>query len=96
MQSLEKRIAELEKAGATSEGTTTIVIRFVTSGNLDDELQELHDRKNGQKYKRLPGETEQELEKRATSEVTRNGPGCALLMAGGLESLALSNRKPVC
>ena len=96
MQSLEKRIADLEKAGATDNVPTDIVVRFVTSGNLDDELQEIHDWKNGQQWKRLPGETEQELEKRATSEVTRNGPGSALLMAGGLESLALSNRKPVC
>ena len=82
MHSLEKRIAELEKASSIGEGVTTIVVRFVTSGNLDDELRELHDWKNGQQWKRLPGETEQELEMRATSEVTRNGPGSALLMAG--------------
>ena len=82
MQNLEKRITELEKASSIGEGATTIVVRFVTSGNLDDELQELHDWKNGQKWKRLPGETEQELEKRASSEVTRNGLGSALLMAG--------------
>ena len=96
MQSLKKRIADLEKAGAINTGLTNIVIRFVTSKKADDELQEFHDWKNGQQWNRQPGETEQELEDRATREVTRNETGCALLMAGGLESLALSNSKPVC
>lgn len=82
MQSLERRIAELEKAGSTDEGPMTIVIRWMTPGNLDDEIQELHDWKGSQQWKRQPGETEQELIDRATREVTRNGPGCALLMAG--------------
>lgn len=82
MQSIEKRIAELEKAGSTGEGPMTIIIRWMTTGHRDKEIQELHDSKGYQRWKRQPGETEQELIDRATREVTRNGPGCALLMAG--------------
>ena len=82
MQSLERRIAELEKAGSTGEGPMTIVIRCVTTGNLDGEIQELNDWKGSQQWKRQPGETEQELIDRASREVTRSGPGCPLLMAG--------------
>jgi hypothetical protein len=82
MQSLERRIAELEKAGSTGEGPMTIIIRCMTPGNLDVEIQKLHDWKNGQQWMRQPGETEQEFIDRATREVKRDGPGCALLMAG--------------
>ena len=81
MQSLERRIAELEKAGAANEGPTTIIIRSITPGNLELEMQEMHDSKGSQQWKRQPGETEQELIDRATREVTRNGQGCALLIA---------------
>ena len=96
MHSLEKRITELEKASSTGEGPTTVVIRFLSPGNLNKEIQELHDLKNSQQWKRQPGEAGQEFINRASREVKREGPGCALLMAGGLESLAPSNRKPVC
>lgn len=82
MQSLERRIAELEKAGSTGEGPTTIIIRCLTRGNLEVEIQELHDSKGTQQWKRQPGETEQGLIDRASREVKRAGPGCALLMAG--------------
>ncbi len=82
MQSLERRIAELEKAGSTNEGPMTIIIRCMTPGNLDVEIQELHDWKGGQQWERQPGEAEQEFIDRASREVTRKGPGCALLMAG--------------
>lgn len=82
MHSLERRIAELEKAGSTGEGPMTIIIRCMTPGNIDVEIQELHDSKGSQQWKRKPGETEQGLIDRASLEVMRNGPGCALLMAG--------------
>ena len=82
MPSLERRIAELEKAGSTGDGPMTIIIRPMTPGNLDEEIQELHDSKGCQQWKRQPGEAEQEFIDRASREVTRNGPGCALLMAG--------------
>ena len=82
MQSLERRIAELEKASSTNQGPMTIIIRCMTSGNLEVEIQELHDSKGSQQWKRQPGEAEQGFIDRASREVTRNGPGCALLMAG--------------
>ena len=82
MQSLERRIAELEKAGSTGEGPTTIIIRCLTRGDLEEEIQELHDSKRTQQWKRQPGESEQGLIERASSEVKRDGPSCALLMAG--------------
>ena len=82
MQNLERRIAELEKAGSTGGGPTTIIIRCLTRGNLEVEIQELHDSKGGQQWRRQPGEAEQEFIDRATREVKRDGPSCALLMAG--------------
>ena len=82
MQSLEKRIAELEKGASMDEGPLTIVIRPLTPGNVDEELQELHDQNGSQRWMRQPGETEHELIDRASREVTRNRPCCALLMAG--------------
>lgn len=82
MPSLEQRIGELEKAGSIGDGVTTIIIRPMTCGELDAEIYELHDSKGCQQWKRQPGEAEQEFIDRATREVTRNGLGCALLMAG--------------
>ena len=82
MPSLERRIAELEKAGSTVEGPLTIVIRGLTCGNLHVEIHTLRDSKDGQQWKRQPGETEQEFIDRASREVKRDGPGCALLIGG--------------
>ncbi len=82
MQSLERRIAELEKVGSPGEGPTTIIIRCLSRGDLEEEIQQLHDSKRTQQWKRQPGESEQGLIERASSEVKRDGPGCALLMAG--------------
>lgn len=80
MQNLDKRISELEKASATVEGPTTIVIRFLSSENRDAEIQSLKDWKGDQQWQRQPGETEQALIDRATKEVSRNGVGCTMLM----------------
>ncbi len=80
MKSLDKRISELEKASATGEGPTTIVIRFLSSENRDAEIQSLKDWKGDQQWQRQPGETEQALIDRATKEVSRNGAGCTMLM----------------
>ena len=49
MQSLEKRIAELEKGASMDEGPTTIVIQPLRRGNLDEEVQELHDQNGSQR-----------------------------------------------
>ncbi len=80
MKSLDKRISELEKASASGEGPTTIVIRFLSSENRDAEIQSLKDWKGDQQWQRQPGETEQALIDRATKEVSRNGAGCTMLM----------------
>lgn len=80
MQSLEKRIAALEVTGAPAD-EMTIIRRFVSPGGSDGEIHRLRD-DDGKTWTRQPGETEQELIDRASREVTRNGPGCALLMAG--------------
>lgn len=80
MKSLDKRISELEKASATGEGPTTIVIRFLSSENRDAEIQSLKDWKGDQQWQRQPGETEQALIDRATKEVSRNGAGCTMLL----------------
>ena len=80
MPSLERRIAELEKAGSIGEGVTTIIVRFMSPENLDGEIQELQDSEGLQQSKRQPGETEQALIDRATLEVKRNGAGCTMLM----------------
>ena len=82
MQSLERRIAELEKSGSTGEGPQTIIIRGMTPGNLEVEIQELHDSKSGQQWQRQPEETEQEFIDRASRELKRDGLGCALLIGG--------------
>ena len=81
-QSLERRIAELEKAGTTKVGPITIIIRCMTPGNFDVEIQELHDSKGSQQWKRQLGKTGQSLINRASRELKRDGPGCALLMVG--------------
>ena len=80
MHRLEKRINELEKASSIGEGRTTIVVQFMSPENLDGEIQELHDSKGLQHWRRQPGETEQALIDRATLEVTRNGAACTMLM----------------
>lgn len=80
MQNLEKRIAELEKGASMGEGPMTIVIRFLSPGDVEEEIQGLRDQNGAQRWMREPGETEQGLIDRASREVTRNGQGCALLM----------------
>ena len=80
MQNLEKRITELEKSSTIGEGVTTIVIRFLSPGNLHEEIQGLKDWKGDKEWKRQPGETEQALIDRADSEVKRNRAGCTMLL----------------
>ena len=82
MQRIENRLSKLEKAVPTGEWPMTILIRGMTTGDNDNEIQELHDWKGGQQWERQLGETEQGLIDRASREVTRNGLNCALLIAG--------------
>lgn len=83
MHSLAKRIADLEKAQPSKDAVTTIIVRFLSPENLDGEIQELQDSKGLQQWKRQPAEAEQALIDRATSEVTRNGALCTMLMQTG-------------
>lgn len=82
MPSLEKRIAELEKSAVKDEPPTIVIIRTLMpdDGPREEEIQELHDRMGRQHWIRQPGESEQELIDRASSEATGNGVTCALLM----------------
>ena len=82
MQSLEKRIAELEKAQPINDGVQTIIVRFISPGVSGDALQALHSYSGGQHWTRDPSESEQNFIDRASREVKRNGRGIALLMAG--------------
>lgn len=82
MQSLEKRIAELEKGMPTDEGLTAIIIRCMAPGDTEREIQELHNPMGCERWMREPGETEQAFIDRASREATRNGLACALLMDG--------------
>jgi len=82
MQSLEKRIAELEKANSSSDGIKTIIVRFLSPGDCADDLQALHDSTSGQHWIREPSESEQDFIDRATLQMRRKGPGCVLLLQG--------------
>ena len=82
MPSLENRIAALEKTVSTVEGPQTIVIRAITCASVEEEIHKLNDSKSGQRWERQLGETEQEFIDRASREVKRDGPGCALLLGG--------------
>lgn len=77
MSNLERRIAVLELATASTE-ELTFVVRYVAPGHLDAEIQGLcADR--GKRWTRLPGETEDALIERASLAVKRNERGIASL-----------------
>ena len=80
MQSLEKRIAELEKAQPINDGVQTIIVRFISPGVSGDALQALHSYSGGQHWTREPSESEQNFVDRASREVERKGPGCVRLL----------------
>ena len=80
MQNLKNRLSALEKSTSIGEETTTIFIRFMSPGNLHEEIQQLKNWNGHQQWKRQPGETEQALMDRASNEVSRNGSGCTMLL----------------
>ena len=86
MQSLEKRISELEKSAVKDELPTIVIIRTLMpdDGRREEEIQELHDRMGYRHWIRQPGESEQELIDRASHEALGNSVTCALLMDGDL------------
>lgn len=79
MPSLEIRIAALEMGTSPAE-PLTIIRSFVSPGQPPTELQALHD-SNGKRWRRTPGESEQELIDRASRECVRNANGVSLLSA---------------
>ena len=82
MLNLEKRIAELEKAQPSNDGVKTIIVRFISPGVSDDDLQALHSYSGAQHWTRDPSESEQNFVDRASREVERKGLGCVLLLQG--------------
>lgn len=79
MQSLEKRIAVLERTEQRPEGIT-IIRRFVSPGDLHPAIVGLRTNE-GETWERQPGESEQELIDRATREAKRSPWGVAVLTA---------------
>jgi len=80
MATLERRIADLEQSSSAGGGPLTIIIRGMAPGELKEEIQALHDWKNGQRWGRQHGETERDLIDRASREVTRKDAGCCALL----------------
>lgn len=79
MQGTENRIAALEKANPPTDDIT-IFLKFVSPGHLDDEVFRIKTIE-GQRWERLPGETQQELIDRASREVKRNEWHAATIMS---------------
>ena len=79
MQNLKTRLAKLE-AVALPPKELTLIRRFVSPGQIDREMNRLHDG-DGYEWTRQPGETEQELIDRASREVKRTPWGVAILTA---------------
>ncbi len=84
MQSLEKRLIELERTAHQEE--LTLVIRFVSPGNMDTEVTDLKDHRGAQSWSRAVGENEADFIQRASKEVQRLN-GVATLIQTNKEDL---------
>ena len=85
MQSLEKRIAELEAASPAIDNTV-MFLSFVDMGEVDKELYKLRDSwpgDKGQHWTREPGESEEAFKARASREVKRSPHRATLLYSFG-------------
>lgn len=71
MQSLDHRVAALERTVSTS--IPPMFIHYVGLGETDKEIQSVWG--CGGRWERLPGETEQELKERAKLEGTPHANG---------------------
>lgn len=78
MQSINKRLSDLENAQPPSEAMT-IIRRMVAPGQLDAEIDYIHDA-HGNERKRLAGETEAAFTDRAASETPPNAWGFKTLI----------------
>lgn len=81
MQNLEKRLAALEQVASNRGVVNTIIIRPMTTGDSDAEIQSLHSANSGQEWTRRPDETESQFEDRAIGELDRKGKPIVLLVA---------------
>ncbi len=79
-RNLERRLNDLERASEPANQINTIIFRGVYPGRLDAEVHRITGPDGGE-WLRADGETEQELEDRATREVKRNDHGFAQLFA---------------
>jgi hypothetical protein len=77
MQSLEKRLIELERTAEKED--VTIIVRFDEPGNMGAEVMGLEAYGDGQSWSRATGESEADFIQRATSETMRLN-GYALLI----------------
>lgn len=69
MQSIEKRLIELERTAQKEE--ITVVIRFDEPGNMGAEVMGLEAGGGGQSWSRVDGETEADFIQRASKEAER-------------------------
>jgi hypothetical protein len=70
MQSLEKRLIELERTAQKED--VTIVVHFDEPGNLDSVVMGLEEYGGGQRWSRVTGETEADFIQRASEEAKRS------------------------
>ncbi len=78
MQSIEKRLIELERTAQKEE--KTIIVRFVEPSKLGGEVTGLEMCGGGQSWSRATGETEADFIQRASKEAQRNKGFAALLI----------------
>lgn len=76
---LERRVAALERAEFSSYGMV-LLVKFMAPGRLAEEISHL-DGDTGESWDRLPGESQEALIDRATSEARRSPFGVVLLFA---------------
>lgn len=76
MTNLHKRLDTLEKHSSGTQGTSTIIIRYLS---IKDEAELAGLRCGEARWKRAEGETERQLIDRASAEVQRNPWGIAVL-----------------
>ena len=91
MQSLEKRIAALERVQPSVE-EMTIIRRIVSPRNLHPAFNHIRS-DDGEIWTRQPGESEQDFTDRATREVKRNQWGSAGLIADEAPNLEVRHAK---
>lgn len=91
MQTIEKRIAALEQAAPITGVVNTIIIKPMTTGHRDEEIQCLHSHDSAQTWTRLSDETESQFKDRAIDELDRKGKPVVMLFADCLAPTGLTH-----